>query len=361
MFGLVLLIKKLGNLHGAVFSATGDADDIFGDVGVGVGGDDGLELAADFELVAGVGGLDQGIVAGAGLGEVVGEGAAGEDFFVGCVVDVFVVEGEFFEEFFAGADTGVDDGHFLFGHAGQADHIAGQVGDFDGLTHVEDEEVAGALEAGGLEDELGGFGDGHEIAGHVGVGDGDGSAVFDLFAEDGDDAAVGAEHVAEADGAEFGVGVLRVQVPDIEFGDAFGGTHDAGGVDGLVGGDQNEGVGFEFCGQIGHVLRSADVVFDGFAWVLLHHGNVFVGGGVDDDFGAVCGKDFAHALAVGDAGDKWNCAAWGDGGEFAVDEEQRSFGAVDHEEFFGVKFHDLAAQFRADRSAGAGDEDGAAG
>ena len=78
-----------------------------------------------------------------------------------------------------------------------------EVEDADGFAHVQDEDFAAVAQGAGLEDELGGFGNGHEIAAHFGVGDGDGAAGGDLLLEDGDDAAVGAQDVAKADGDEI--------------------------------------------------------------------------------------------------------------------------------------------------------------
>ena len=91
----------------------------------------------------------------------------------------------------------------------EQDQVAGQVDDLDRLAHVEHEDLTAAAHGGGLQDELDGFGDGHEVAAHLGMGDGDRTAGGDLLLEDGDDAAVGAEHVAEADGDELGAAVLE--------------------------------------------------------------------------------------------------------------------------------------------------------
>ena len=54
--------------------------------------------------------------------------------------------------------------------AGQADEVFGQVDDVDGLAHVQDEDFAASSHGGGLHDQLAGFGDGHEVALHFGVG-----------------------------------------------------------------------------------------------------------------------------------------------------------------------------------------------
>ena len=54
----------------------------------------------------------------------------------------------------------------------QADHLAGQFVDLHRRAHVEHEDVAASGHAAGLQHERHGFGNGHEVAGHLGVGDG---------------------------------------------------------------------------------------------------------------------------------------------------------------------------------------------
>ncbi len=71
-----------------------------------------------------------------------------------------------------------------------------------------------------MENERNGFGDGHEVASDVFVGDGDWPAVFDLLEEERDDGAVAAEDVAEADGDEVGGGEFIVSL-DNHFADAL--------------------------------------------------------------------------------------------------------------------------------------------
>ncbi len=108
-----------------------------------------------------------------------GDGGAGDEF-VGGWLDLFVGADELFVEFFAGAEAGVDDFDVF---AGLFDHLFGYVGDADGFAHVEDEGVSVVADGAGLDDELYGFGDGHEVAGYVAVGHGYWSAVFDLGSE----------------------------------------------------------------------------------------------------------------------------------------------------------------------------------
>ena len=85
--------------------------------------------------------------------------------------------------------------------ARELDHAAGEVDDPDRLAHVEHEDVAALGDAGGLDHQLHGLGDGHEEARHLGVGDRDRPALLDLALEDRQHRAGAAEDVAEAHGA----------------------------------------------------------------------------------------------------------------------------------------------------------------
>ena len=60
----------------------------------------------------------------------------------------------------------------------------------------------------------------------------------DLLLEDGDDAAVRSEHVAEARGDVLGPAVLQPQKQ--QFGDALGGAHHVGGPHRFIGGNHHE-------------------------------------------------------------------------------------------------------------------------
>ena len=66
------------------------------------------------------------------------------------------------------------------GAVGLLDQPLGDVGDAHRLAHVEHERLAVAADGAGLDDQLHGFLDGHEVAGDVGVGDGDRAARLDL-------------------------------------------------------------------------------------------------------------------------------------------------------------------------------------
>ena len=116
----------------------------------------------------------------------------------GCVLKK---RAQFFVELLAGAHTGeLDPDILIWPQARQQNQVSGQIDDLDRVTHIQDADLAARSDGGGLQDELASLGDGHEEAAHIGMGDGDRSARGDLLLEDGDDAAVGAEDVAEAHG-----------------------------------------------------------------------------------------------------------------------------------------------------------------
>ena len=274
---------------------------------------------------------------------------------------LLVVGQQFLEEFFARAQAGEGDGDVGFGVARQAHHGAGQVDDADGLAHVQDEGLAAASHEAGLQHELGGLGDGHEVAGDVGVGDGDGAAVGDLLAELGNDAAAGAQHVAEAH-QHHGQGGHAVLVLQDHLGQALGGAHDVGGVDRLVAGDVDEALDVEARGHVGQDAGAPGVVAHGLPGVVLFQdGNVLVGGGVVDDGGAVALEDLLQARGVLDVANDGHEALFGEGAlEVFGDAVEGELAQLVDDDLAGLEAGDLAAEFGTDGAAAAGDEDGLA-
>ena len=274
---------------------------------------------------------------------------------------LLVVGQQFLEEFLARAQAGEGDGDVGFGVARQAHHGAGQVDDADGLAHVQDEGLAAASHEAGLQHELGGLGDGHEVAGDVGVGDGDGAAVGDLLAELGNDAAAGAQHVAEAH-QHHGQGGHAVLVLQDHLGQALGGAHDVGGVDRLVAGDVDEALDVEARGHVGQDAGAPGVVAHGLPGVVLFQdGNVLVGGGVVDDGGTVALEDLLQARGVLDVADDGHEALFGEGAlEVFGDAVEGELAQLVDDDLAGLEAGDLAAEFGADGAAAAGDEDGLA-
>lgn len=143
---------------------------------------------------------------------LVGADFGNHDFGIGCLNRIFFVCKKFLVKFLARAESREGDLDVLSeGKARQFDHLDGEVVDADGLAHVEDEDFAALAHCAGVDDELARFGDGHEEAGDVGVGDGDGAAFGNLSPENRNDGAVGAQDVAEAGGDKTGGILLEIK------------------------------------------------------------------------------------------------------------------------------------------------------
>jgi len=99
-------------------------------------------------------------------------------------LDVLAVGAKLLEEFLARPNAGKNNIDVIFRpESAQRDHVSGQVDDLDRLAHVQQVYLPALANGGGLEDELGGLGDSHEVPGHVRVGDGHWPAGGDLLSE----------------------------------------------------------------------------------------------------------------------------------------------------------------------------------
>lgn len=148
----------------------------------------------------------------------------------------------------------------------------------------------------------------------------------------------------------------------INFGEAFGSAHDIGGIDRLVGGNQNESFHAVFDGEIAKVGSPEGVILDGFAGLAFHHRDVFVRGGVENHVGAKSLHHVTHARVVEnvrDDGKNDSCEAAFD--ELLFDLEHGDFGLFDQKKARGIERSDLAAKFAADAAARASDRDDAIG
>ena len=96
------------------------------------------------------------------------------------LVGVFVVAEQHLVQFLVGAQACEDDVDVA---AGACDEVLRHVEDLDRFAHVEDEHVGGLADCPGLDGEFAGLGDGHEVAGHVGVGDRNWATGVDLAGE----------------------------------------------------------------------------------------------------------------------------------------------------------------------------------
>ena len=314
------------DLHGVVFVAAGDE-------GVDVVGDVLVVVLADLG--------DHDLVVRGGFGVLF----RGKELFI---------------EFLAMPEAREDDLHV--GAAGELDHALRQVHDLDGTAHVEDIDFTATAHAGGLQHQLAGLGDGHEVADDLRVGDGHRATGLDLPAEQRNHGAVGAQDVAEARGNELGrrqafLLDLAGERLHIDLADTLRAAHHVGGVHGLVGGDHHEALDLVFDGQVGQDLRAHDVVLDGLGDIVLHHRHVLIGRRVEDVLGAVSLEDVLHPGLVGDVGDDGGGV---DFGPFLLDLEadvvQRGFGRIDQDQLVGVEQRHLTHDFTADGAGGAGDE-----
>ena len=334
------------------------------------------------------------------LGQIPKEGihvernrAADVDEVVVGLAQALLVHELLFVELLAGPKTGVLDLDVdVRAVAGQADQVAGQGVDLDRAAHVEDEDLAAVSVSAGQKDQTDGFGDRHEVADDVRVRDLDRTALLDHLAEERDHGAVAAQDVAEADRHELGVDVfegaagavlvggfrahmgkelrdlrgltgfdLRVETLDDHLAEALGGAHDVGRIDRLVRRDEDEALTAVDHGGVSRLVGADGVVLDRLARAVLHEGDVLVRGGVIDDLGAVVLEDLPDAAAVADGSDQGlqrqvrillTQLVLDVVGVVLVDIEDDQAGRA--------VSCDLAAEFAADRTAAARDEDGLA-
>jgi hypothetical protein len=136
--------------------------------------------------------------------------SAHEDLGVAGLVGALLVGGELFEELLAGAHAGEGDLDVLARRlAREGDEVAREVDDLHRLAHVEDEDLPALAHGAGLQHELAGLGDGHEVPLHLRVRHRDRPAGAICSWKMGTTEPVGAEHVAEAHGDEAGLAALR--------------------------------------------------------------------------------------------------------------------------------------------------------
>ena len=233
------------------------------------------------------------------------------------------------------------------------------------------------------------LGHGHEIADDIGMGDRDRAALGDLLLEDGHHRAVAAQHIAEADRDKFCPDICKMDaviflpcgfIPEMgeELGDvgclsgfdllikglddhlaqALAGTHDVGGVDRFVGGDEHKALAVMGHGGIGGLIGADGVVLDGLVGAVLHEGDVFMGRGVIDDLWAIFLKDLEHAAAVADRADQRDQIQIGMCFfQLILDVIGIVLIDIEDDKLFGIVIGDLPAEFRADGAAAAGDQD----
>src|SRR5699024_10125261 len=145
--------------------------------------------------------------------------------------------------------------------------------DANRFAHVEDINLAALGHGAGLDHELGGFRNGHEVTGDVRVGDGDRPAVADLLPELWYDGTGRAEHIAEPHHGEdaimaIGLPITGGQALDDLLRNPLGRAHDVGWPYRLVGRNEDEALHAMSCSGLGYVAGADDVVAKAGAGVL---------------------------------------------------------------------------------------------
>ena len=127
----------------------------------------------------------------------------------------------------------------------------------------------------------------------------------DLLAENGHDAACGAQNVAEADRHEARARP-RGKALNIELRHPLGGAHDRCGIHRFVRTDHHKGIRTMLVARICNDFGTKHVVFYGFPGIPLHHRHVLMGGSVKHCARPMARKELGDAVGirhVGDAGD----------------------------------------------------------
>ena len=119
----------------------------------------------------------------------------------------------------------------------------------------------------------------------------------DLALEDGDHAAVRAEHIAETHCGENGFRRTSIVLHD-HFAHALGRPHDACGVNRLIGGDEDEARRPICISSTNGIQRAEYVVVNGLARAMLHKRDVFMGSRMKHRARAIFRKHLVDALLV---------------------------------------------------------------
>ncbi len=262
---------------------------------------------------------------------------------------------QFLEQLFARAQAGEHDLDVAARLAArQPDHLLRQIGDLDRLTHVQHEDLAALAHRTRLQDQLAGLGDGHEVADHLRVRDGDRAAGADLLAEQRYHAARRPQHVAEAHGYEARLRTA-VEILAEDLGDALAGAHHVRGVDGLVGGDHDEGLDAVAVGGQRQRARAQHIVARRLADLMLQHRHVLVGRRMEDHLRPVLREHPVDQHRIGDVAETHLQRQLRTGlAQLALDLEQVELALLEQHQRLRSDARHLSAELRTDRAAAAG-------
>jgi len=130
-------------------------------------------------------------------------------------------------------------------------------------------------------------------------------------------------------------------------------------LDRLVGGDEHEALDARVAGDLGQRAGGERVVAHRLERIQLHQRHVLEGRRVEHDLRPVLLEQRAHLLAVAGVGEHRHAVLEAAIlPQLSVDLEQRVLAALHQYQLLGSDAGDLTAQLRADRAAGAGDDNG---
>src|SRR5579883_239880 len=262
-------------------------------------------------------------------------------------LNVLAFDHDLFEQLFARTETGEPDLDILVrNEAGKADQGASQIEYPDGLAHIQYKDLGTLAHRGRLQNQLHCFSNGHEVAAHVGVGNGDWPAGRNLLLKERNNASVAAQNIPKADRNELGSALAGRHGRDDQLRNTFRNAHDARGIDGFIGGDHQE-VGYLVAvGGLHDVPRPNYVIGSGLQNVRLHHGHVLICGGMKDRIHLVAMKDLvdpdgiAHIAEFGDHVHRGKGAV-----QFLLDAVELTFGLVEYDDGLGLESGYLPAYF----------------
>ena len=186
--------------------------------------------------------------------------------------------------------------------------------------------------------------------------DRDRTSSFDLLLEEWDDRAVGTQDIAETNGYERRLGILRHSLDD-HLTDALGCTHNVCGVDRFIGGDEYELFDFILLSSKSDVVSAEDVILYSFVRAVLHQRNMLMGSCMEDQLRVVFFKYNIQSVEVSHrTDDKAHIFVWVMVLEFLLEVVCGVFIDVQDHEHLRVLLDDLPAEFGTDGTATAGDE-----